>query len=89
MLCLQLDIVSQGAKYGLTRRLVFCEYIACAESFVSNMCHGLVIPLFEFTQVSGGGLRSLAGSGSKRPGMVTRPNLPAFGSADSDSDGAS
>lgn len=40
-------------------------------------------------KVSGGGLRSLAGSGSKRPGMVTRPNLPAFGSADSDSDGAS
>ena len=42
-------------------------------------------------QVSGGGPRSLAGSGSKRPrpGMVVKPNLAAFGSADSDSDEAS
>ncbi len=53
------------------------------------MCHGLVIHLVCLIQVSAGGLRSLAGSGSKRPGVVVRPNLAAFGSADSDSDGAS
>ncbi|KAL0027250.1 hypothetical protein WJX77_006735 [Trebouxia sp. C0004] len=40
-------------------------------------------------KVSGGGPRSLAGSGSKRVGVVVRPNLAAFGSAESDSDGAS
>lgn len=51
----------------------------------------LVIHLVCFIQVSGGGLRSLSGSGSKRPrpGMVVKPNLAAFGIADSDSDGAS